>query len=181
MKTLLQIFSILFCIVSCKSVEDVRKPNFKLIEITINNGWTGGGTIHIDSLGVIIECKYHIISEIDSVECYTDTLSTSQMDSIILNLEKVETSKINSIYDSHCEDCGSFIIKVISLKDTIESMIIGLHEFDNALSNFANHISNIKIKHNKTDSICIFETTKFLIPAKPTDSMKKAKFIHLKH
>jgi len=85
------------------------------------------------------------------------------MDSLISTIEKLQTAKIDSIYDGRCEDCGGFIIKIITMQNTISSMIIGANEFHNQLADFAHYVTDIKIKPNKIDSIYIFETTKYLI------------------
>ena len=177
MKALLLILIVSCFLVACNSTEKGSKPNFKEIEITLNNGWTGGQTVHIDNAGRIIKCKYHIISSIDSAICCIDTLSLTQMDTVISKFEDLTTIKIDSIYDGHCEDCGGYIIKLVSLQSSIKSIIIGAEKFDNEIANFAKYISSIKIKPNKVDSIYIFETTKFMIPPKLPDSLKYRRFL----
>jgi hypothetical protein len=177
MKTYYLILIVSFFVVACSTTEKRVKPNFREIEITYYNGWTGGQTIHIDSSGRIIKCKYHIISDVDSAICCIDTLSISQLDTIILKFRNLTKLKIDSIYDGHCEDCGGYIIKLVSINTTIKSMIIGLDKFDNEISTFAKYVSNIKIKPNKLDSIYIFETTKFIIPPKLPDSLKNVRFL----
>ena len=176
MKRLLVIV-ILSALLGCTQTKLRPKPNFDFTEVTFNNGWTGGQTVHIDSSGIIVKCKYHIISEIDSAICYQDTLASSQMDTMISMVAKLWKAKIDSVYDGNCEDCGGYIIRVQTRQGTIRSLIIGADEFQNEVAAFARYISGIVIKPNKVDSVYIFETTKYLVPPKPPISAENVKFV----
>lgn len=159
---------------ACTRKEKQTIAHFESIEITLNNGWTGGLTVHIDSLGIIHKCKYHIISKIDSSICCFDTLNANLIDTLNFKIDQIKTETIDSIYDGNCEDCGGFIVKIKYDKKTIRSMIIGLNKFDNTISNFSKYVTRIKIDKNLVDSCLIFETTKYLIPP-PMDP--KIKFL----
>jgi hypothetical protein len=161
---------ILFCIIllmtlsACIRKEKRTVAHFESIEITYDNGWTGGLTVHIDSLGIIHKCKYRIISKIDSSICYVDTLNAKLIDTLNIKIDQIKTETIDSIYDGHCEDCGGFIVKIKYDNKTIRSMIIGSNKFDNTISNFSKYVMGFKIDKNIVDSCFIFETTKYLIP-----------------
>jgi hypothetical protein len=145
--------------------------------VTRGNGWTGGYTTRIDSNKVITRCYYHIISEIDSMKCYRDTLKDNLIDSINNLLTIVMNENVDSLYDEHCEDCGAYFIKISSAGKLIETQIIGLDEINNPISRFAKFISEIKISEKDfINSQRIFETTKFLIPPPPPPGMKMRKF-----
>jgi hypothetical protein len=165
---------LLMILVSCGQKSHKVKSDFDLIEITYDNGWTGGYTVHIDSLGIITKCKYHIISNIDSAVCYVDTLDSKHIDSLNIKINQVKSEKIDSIYDGHCQDCGGFIIKLQYDKKTIRSMIIGSDKFYNTISSLAKYVTGLMIDKNRIDSVIVFETTKVLIPP-PID--RKEKFI----
>lgn len=149
---------------ACNRSEKRTIAHFDSIEITYNNGWTGGQTVHIDSLGIIHKCKYHIISKIDSSICCVDTLDAKHIDTLNVKIDQIKTERIDSIYDGHCQDCGGFIVKIKYDNKTIRSMIIGSNKFDNTISNFSKYVTGIKIDKNIVDSCLIFETTKYLIP-----------------
>jgi hypothetical protein len=161
----------------CNSTKHKPKPNFYSIEVTYSDGWTGGQTVHIDSTGIIIKCKYHIISQIDSGICCQDTLASSQMDTLTSMIGKLGKVKIDSVYNGGCQDCGGYIIRVVTLQGTIKSMINGADKFQNEIAVFSRYISRIGIKRNKVDSLYVFETTKYLFPSKLPMSVLKAKFV----
>jgi hypothetical protein len=151
-------------LISCGQKIKRDKNSFSDIEITYDNGWTGGLTVHIDSSGIIKKCEYHIISEIDSAICFIDTLDFSILDTLNAKIKKLKNATIDSLYDGHCQDCGGFIIKIKYDNRTVRTMIIGHDKFDNSISSFARYVTDLKIDRNSLDSIIIFETTKFLIP-----------------
>ena len=140
------------------------------IEITHDNGWTGGQTVFIDSLGIIIKCKYHIISQIDSAICCSNTIDAHIIHSINTYINILKHEVINSIYDGHCHDCGGYIINITLDSMTIKSVIVGAYKFDNTISKFAKFISNITIDYNVMDTVIVFKTTNFIIPPPPPDS-----------
>jgi hypothetical protein len=155
-------FFILLC--SCNRTINKTNADFSIIEITEYNGWTGGSTIHIDSLGIITVCDYHAISTIDSAKCYVDTLNYRIVDTLNYYSNKLIFEETDSLYDGHCEDCGGYHIKIVRGGRILKSMIIGRNEFSNDVSNFADFVTSIKIDKNVIDSVMIFETTKILIP-----------------
>jgi hypothetical protein len=159
---------------ACNRSEKRTIAHFESIEITYNNGWTGGQTVHIDSLGIIHKCKYHIISKIDSSICCVDTLAAEQIDTLNIKIDQIKTETIDSIYDGHCQDCGGFIVKIEYDNKTVRSTIIGSDEFNNTISNFSKYVTRIMIDKNQIDSCSIFETTKYLIPP-PIESRIKFK------
>lgn len=149
---------------ACNRKEKQTIANFESIEITYNNGWTGGQTFHIDSLGIIHKCEFHIISKIDSSICCVDTLDAELIDTLNFKINQIKKERIDSIYDGHCEDCGGFFAKIRYDNKTIHSIIIGSNKFDNIISNFSKYVVGIKIDKHIVDSCLIFETTKYLIP-----------------
>lgn len=171
------VIAFLGALLGCTQTKPRPKPNFTFIEVTYDNGWTGGQTVHIDSTGIIVKCKYHIISEIDTAICCQDTLTSYQMDTLISMIEKLYKAKIDSEYDGGCQDCGGYITKVVTSHGTIKSMIIGADKFQNEVAVFSRYISAIVIKPNKVDSVYVFETTKYLIPPIPPTAEDKAKFV----
>lgn len=149
---------------ACNRNEKQTITHFESIEITYNNGWTGGLTVHIDSLGIIHKCRYHIISKIDSSACFVDTLDAEFIDTLNIKIDQIKTETIDSIYDGHCQDCGGFIVKIEYDNKTVRSTIIGSNKFDNTISNLSKYVTKIKVDKNLIDSCLIFETTKYLIP-----------------
>jgi hypothetical protein len=149
---------------SCNLKEYKKKPHFESIEITYYNGWTGGQTVYIDSLGIITKCKYHIISRIESSICCIDTLDSQQIDSLNVMFDSFKNEKIDSIYDGHCVDCGEFYIEIKCKSKTIKSTMIGSNEFENQISRFAEYVTDIMIDKNQIDSLIVFKTTKRMIP-----------------
>ncbi len=171
MKPFVYILSLLL-LVSCQHSINRGEPQFVSIEITHDNGWTGGQTAYIDSHGIIMKCKYHIISQIDSAICCSDTLDSHIIDSINSYINILKYEVIDSIYDGHCHDCGGYIININLDSMTIKSVIVGTNEFDNTISKFANFISNITIDYNVMDTVIVFKTTKYIIPPPPPDSIE---------
>ena len=147
-------------LVSCEQKSHKVKSDFDLIEITYDNGWTGGSTVHIDSSGIITKCKYHIISSIESAVCCVDTLDSNLIDSLNVKIDKIKNERIDSIYDGGCQDCGGFFIKLQYDDKIIRSMIIGYDEIDNSISSFAKYVTGLMIDKNQIDSVIVFETTK---------------------
>jgi hypothetical protein len=161
-------YIILFLIsFSCKENILEVKGHFDFIEITNFNGWTGGSTVQIDSLGIIKKCNYHIISHIDSAICCIDTLDYKIIDTLNVMIDKLKFESIDTLYDGHCEDCGGYFINIGFDNKTIKSMIIGRNKFVNNISKFAVYVSHIMIDKNQIDSVIVFETTKFMIPPPP--------------
>ena len=137
------------------------------VEISILSE-VGGRTINIDKNGNVLKCYYHVISRIESCQCYRDTLDNRNIDSINIYLEKLRMSKIESLYDSRCQDCAAFLIKLSFKGTTIYSQMIGVNQYNNFVAKFSKFISSLKInEETKTDSCYIFSTTKFLIPPPP--------------
>lgn len=155
----------LILIYSCKSKLQQNKLGCDYLEITHDNGWTGGSTIFINKDLTYKKCFYRIISTVDSCNCFKDTLSNTYYKQVNLMIDSLKNSSIDSIYNGNCQDCGGFIIKIKYPNRTIKTKIIGKHKFNNEITNFAKFISDIPISRDHSDSCKIFETTKHLIPS----------------
>ena len=137
------------------------------VEISILSE-VGGRTINILKNGSVIKCYYHVISRIESCQCYRDSLDNRTIDSINLYIEKLRMSKIENLYDSRCQDCPAFLIKLTFKDTTIYSQMIGVNQYNNYVAKFSRFISSLKInEETETDSCYTFSTTKFLIPPPP--------------
>ena len=160
-------YGLMFLLISCNNEGDKKTILADEIEISILSE-VGGRTININKNGSVLKCYYHVISRIESCQCYRDSLDDRNIDSINFYLDKLRMSKIDSIYDSHCYDCAAFLIK-ISFKDTtIYSQMIGVNQFNNSVAKLSTLIANIRISEKaKTDSCYTLSTTKFLIPPPP--------------
>jgi hypothetical protein len=164
MKRLGHILILLILISSCKSNQQHKKLDCDYIEITYDNGWTGGSTMRINKDLTYKKCFYHIISSIDNCSCFTDTLSDKYYGRINLMIDSLKNVAIDSIYDGNCQDCGGFIIRIKYPDRILKTMIIGSHRFNNRIANFARFICDMPISKYHPDSCKIFETTKYLIP-----------------
>jgi hypothetical protein len=81
-------------------------------------------------------------------------------------VDSLKNSKIDSIYDANCEDCGAYIIRIKYPDKMIKTMIIGAYKFDALISRFARFVIKMPILKYHPDSCEIFETTRMLIPPK---------------
>jgi hypothetical protein len=157
----------LLILLSCSEGTNKEKAHFRIIEITELNGWTGGLTVQIDSLGIITKCKYHVISKIDSAICCLDTLDHQAIVTLNNFIDKLKLQNIDTLYDKHCQDCGGFFVKVSYDHKLLETTIIDNNDTSSYISKFAHYVTNIMIDRNLMDSIIVFETTKFIIPPPP--------------
>jgi hypothetical protein len=141
------------------------RPDFKFIEFSVWNEM-GGSTVRLDSNGQLNRCKYKIIQDIESCDCYCDTINSDVINTINQFLNKISTQKIDSTYDLNCQDCEGYLLRMKTKKfeiltqvgeirnnKTIDSLILYLRTLP---LNAANHV----------DSCLMFETTNFLIPPK---------------
>lgn len=163
---------LLILVSSCKEKTISDKAHFDFIEITRDNGWTGGTTVYIDSNWIINRCDYKIITYIDSASCYVDTLDIEIRHLINSKIDSLKMISIDTLYDGHCQDCGGYIIKLGYDRKIIKSIIIDDH-FNNEIASFGWFISSIMINQNYLDSIIIFETTRLMIPSAPIFQTRK--------
>lgn len=144
------------------------------IEITYDNSWGAGCTINISKNGIAKMCEYYIIYEIDSVQCFLDTLNNHSVDSINYYLDLMKKTPVDTLYDGQCQDCGVIIMKLTLKEKIINSLMIGPHKFNNTVAKFSRLITNLKINDGtKIDSSFIFSTTKYLTPPIPTKNQIK--------
>jgi hypothetical protein len=141
-----QTVSILILILSfsCQENEITEKAHFDFIEVTHDNGWTGGTTVYIDSNWIINRCDYRIITFIDSTSCYIDTLDIEIRRLINSQIDSLKVMSIDNLYDGHCQDCGGYIIRIGYDKKIVKSIIID-DDFKNEIASFSWFISGIKI------------------------------------
>jgi hypothetical protein len=145
------------------------------VELTYNNGWTGGVSLRITRNGIENYNVYDIHGKTDDEICYKDTLNNHAIDSINSYLALLKTERIDSLYDGNCEDCGAYIF-IINYPDTvIKSMIIGTHKFKNNLSKLAKFLLEQKPNTENLIDTCIeFKTTKLLkLPPPPPNEYNK--------
>ncbi len=135
MKTLRHIVILIILISSCKNSNYKKELNCDYIEISYDNGWTGGTAIKINKDLTYKKCYYHIISDVDSCSCFVDNLAAGEyLDRINKMIDSLKNSKIDSIYDANCQDCGAYIIRIKYPDKMIKTMIIGTHRFDTRIS-----------------------------------------------
>ena len=162
-KKLLYILPIFWILTSCISRVSNSKPDFRSIEVTCHNE-SGAQTIHIDSLGIILKCKYQITNKINSSICCVDTLSSEQIDTLNNLIRTIKSAKIDTSYeDEHCQDGTGYIIRINLPGRLIQSKIWTCSTIDNDIFRFADRISDLMIDKNPIDTMLIFETTKKLI------------------
>ncbi len=163
-----QTLSILLIILfsSCTERSINEKAHFDFIEVTRDNGWTGGTTVFIDNMWKINRCDYKIITYIDSASCYVDTLDLELMQIVNSKIDSLKLISIDSLYDGHCQDCGGFIIRLGYDNKIFKSIIID-DDYNNKIASFCRLISSIIISQNYLDSVIVFETTKSIIPPAP--------------
>jgi len=162
-KLFFYILPIFWILTSCISKVSNSKPDFRSIEVTYHNE-SGAQTIYIDSLGIILKCKYRISNKINSSICFVDTLSSEQIDTLNSLIRTIKLAKIETSYeDDHCQDGIGYFIRINLTGRLIQSKIWTCSTIDNDIFRFAKRISDLKIDKNLIDTMLIFETTKKLI------------------
>lgn len=161
--------SLLLLIVSCTPSKIRTKPNFQFIEVTSFSDKAERQTVHIDSNGSILKCKYRFVTgDIVNTECYVDTLPSSVMDTLISMVKKLNDITVDSVYDRPCMDnCRGYILRVGTTKGVLKSRISTTNEFHNDVTTISSYISEISIKGEKVDSAYVFVTTTSYLPPKP--------------
>ena len=155
---------ILSIILSGCSQRSVR-PDFKYIEFSVCNEM-GGSTIRLDSNGQMNRCKYKIIQDIESFDCYCDTINSGVIDIINQYLNKLSTQKIDSTYDLNCQDCIGYHLRIKTKKFEIVTQV-GKIRNNKTIDSLVMYIRSLPINtDNHVDSCLMFETTKFLLPQK---------------
>jgi hypothetical protein len=167
MPKFLTILLIIFCFFACKK-EEPKLLNADSVELTFDNGWTGGVSMKIDNNGIVHYIHYDIHGATNTKTCYTDTLNNQTIDSVNSYLSKLKNEKIDSLYDGHCQDCGAFLFLITFHDRKIESTVIGRNAFSNDLSCFGRFLlKNQLTDYNRIDTCTDFQTTKFLKPPPP--------------
>ena len=167
-KTYFNILPIFWILTSCISKVSNSKPDFRSIEVTHCNE-SGAQTIYIDSLGIILKCKYRISNKINSSICFLDTLSSEQIDTLNSLIRTIKSAKIDTFYEDDCQDGIGYIIRINLPERLIQSEILTCYTIDNDIYRFAQRVSDLKIDKNLIDTMLVFQTTKkvlFTIPPK---------------
>ncbi|GAB3533020.1 hypothetical protein GCM10027443_17680 [Pontibacter brevis] len=165
MKNLSHLLIVLIVSFGCSPTK--IEPVYDSIELAYSNGWTGGFSLTIDSSNVVRKCEYKIISKIESTKCYYGTVRQESIDSLNYFVNRLREAKPDTLYDTVCQDCSWYIIKVNEGGTTIESEVVGDHH-KNLIDSLANFIikrsSNMQ---NRVDSAYTFELTSRLVPNLP--------------
>jgi len=166
-----------FC--SCKT-EEPKSLTADSIELTYNNGWTGGVSLRISRNGIENYNIYDIHGKTDSETCYKDTLNNQSIDSINTFLTKIMSERIDSLYGGHCQDCGVYVF-LINYPDTvIQSMIVDIYRINNNLTKLAKFLLEKRPnKANRMDSCIDFKTTRYVKIPLPPPPNEYHKFISL--
>ena len=163
MKQIIGILFLVFLFSGC-SKRNV-KPDFEFIEFSVWNEM-GGSTVRLDSNRQLIRCKYKIIKNIESFDCYIDTIDGYVLDTINQFLFKIRTQKIDSIYNSHCQDCPGYLLKIKTKQFELLTQVREILN-DKVIDSLVQYLRSLPLnKINRVDSCYIYETTKFLIPPK---------------
>ena len=149
-------------LISCGQNVHKGKSHFDYIEITYSNGWTGGKTIHIDSLGVATMCNYQISSQHEKTSCFVDTLGLSDVEELNLLVGGIVKQRIDTLYNGHCNDCESCLIEIKQQGNIVRSQLIGLNRFTNDIAVLAKRIKDLKVSNQLTDTTFTFETAKYI-------------------
>ncbi|SMG54373.1 hypothetical protein SAMN05661096_04136 [Marivirga sericea] len=151
---------------SCTSNQRQPKADWEYIEVTYDDGWTGGSTVAINKDISFKKCYYEIISSIKNCSCYHSKLSKEQVIQINQLIGALRNSKVDSLYDGRCQDCGGYEIIVQYSDKTIKSSVIGLNKFNNGIDSLGTFVSDLPSSEDKLDSCEVFSSTKHIIPAK---------------
>ena len=142
------------------------KPDFDYIEFSIWNEM-GGSTVRLDSNRLLTRCKYKIIQNIESCDCYRDTADKGIIDSVNRFIKRIRTQKIDSVYNSNCQDCQNYLLKIKGDDFEVKTYVQKILN-DKSIDSLVYYLRNIPTnKYNRLDSCYTFETTKFLLPPKP--------------
>ena len=167
MTKFISILLIIVCFFACKN-EEPKLLNADSIELTFDNGWTGGVSMKIDNNGIVHYIHYDIHGVTNTKTCYKDTLTNLTIDSLNSYLTKLKLEKIDSLYDGHCQDCGVFFFLIEYQDRKIESTVIGNTVFNDNLSGLGRFLLKYQPSaYNQIDTCTDFETTKYLKPPPP--------------
>jgi len=81
-------------------------------------------------------------------------------------LGALRNSKVDSLYDGRCQDCGGYEIIVQYSDKTIKSSVIGLNKFNNDMDSLGTFVSDLPSSEDKLDSCVVFTSTHYIIPPK---------------
>ncbi|WP_125185417.1 hypothetical protein [Botryobacter ruber] len=161
------IYLLIVLIVTFGCSPDKIEPAYDSIELAYSSGGTGAFSLTIDSSNVVRKCEYKIISEIESTECYYGTLSQNSIDSLNYFVNKLKEAKPDTLYDSMCQDCSWYIIKVSEGGTTMKSEVVG-DNHKNLIDSLANFIiKRSRSMQNRVDSTYTFKLTSRLVPKLP--------------
>ncbi|WP_207429935.1 hypothetical protein [Sabulibacter ruber] len=162
---LIKLFWVLALISSCKS--EIAKPVYDSIELSFSSGWPYAFSLKIDSANVVSKCDYKIISKIESVKCFCDTLSQSSVDSLNYFVSELKNRKPDSVYAENCQDCSWYTIRINETEGRIESEITGDRH-----KNLIDSLADFILRHsygmkNRVDTVYSFPLTERLVPTPP--------------
>jgi hypothetical protein len=165
MKALHYLFIMLLSMYSCTSNQQKTVADWNYIEVTSYDGWSGGSTISIKKDMTFINCRYEIISSINNCACFTSKLTKNQTSQINQFIKSIKSTKIDSLYDGRCEDCGGHLLTIEHEKRTIKSSIIGRNKFNNTVDSLTEFLVALDFPdQNSLDSCYIFTSTRSIIP-----------------
>jgi hypothetical protein len=160
---------IFLALTSCWS-EKNGLQKFELVDISVFNGWTDLYCLKIfkDGKAFIYNDKYG-----EGETYFQVNLGSTELDSISLMSDKILNSRLDTLYEGFCVDCGSINLVIKSKDKAVRTHIAGIDEKNPKIQNIislANFVYKIAaVSKVKIDSNFVFESLKrsFFPPPPP--------------
>lgn len=109
---------LLSVMVGCSKKSDLP---FSVIDYSCNNGWTSVYSVKVDSVGQ----TYIQGEDIKNGKWFIRTeISTATLDSLCTIVNKIDYTKLDTLYEKNCVDCGYYYLIINRTKESATKVLV---------------------------------------------------------